>query len=167
MLITLITYCEKIVPFIDFYKKQTSLYNCTAHEILMNEISLMLPNFPKDRKEKRSILSSEVIGFIFIVCEGIFSYLHNKKQRSLHKAFMAMNNKINLQSNKIIYLENSMVICSYYNLDNLEKSINTIHKMHNSTAWNEKLFPINLILGIIAIYLRMELSIMSSILSYI
>ena len=44
-------YCEKIVPFIDFYKKQISTYNHTAHTV-MNEISLTLPNFPKDRKKR-------------------------------------------------------------------------------------------------------------------
>ena len=49
-------YYRKIVPFIDFYKKQINSYNCTAYEILMKEISLILPNFPKDRKGKRSIL---------------------------------------------------------------------------------------------------------------
>ena len=27
-------YCEKIVSFIEFYKKQISSYNCTAHYIL-------------------------------------------------------------------------------------------------------------------------------------
>ena len=27
-----------------------------------------------------------------------------------------------------------------YNLDTLEKLINTVHKMHNATTWNETLF---------------------------
>ena len=42
-------YCRKIIPFIDFYRKQINSYKCTAHEILMKEISFILPNFPKDR----------------------------------------------------------------------------------------------------------------------
>ena len=29
---------------------------------------------------------------------------------------------------------------SIYNSDTLEKLINTVHKMHNKTVWNEKLF---------------------------
>ena len=57
-------YCKKIVPFTCFYKEQISSYNCTAHNILMNEISLILPNFPKAREEKRSIISSIITGFI-------------------------------------------------------------------------------------------------------
>ena len=58
----------------------------------------------------------------------------------MHKAFVAMENKINLQWNEIIHLENLKVICSIYNSDILEKLITTVHKMHNTTAWNKKLF---------------------------
>ena len=28
----------------------------------------------------------------------------------------------------------------YYNSDTLEKIIDTVHKMHNTTTWNEKIF---------------------------
>ena len=101
----------------------------------MNEISLILPKFPKDRKEKRRITASQVTGFISLVYEGISSYLHNKRQKALHKAFMAMENKVNLQCNKIIHLENSMVMYGIYNSDTLEKLIDTVHKMHNTTTY--------------------------------
>ena len=37
-------YCKKIVPFVHYYREQLSSYNHTAHNILMNEISLNLPN---------------------------------------------------------------------------------------------------------------------------
>ena len=52
---------------------------------------------------------------------------------------MAMENQVNLQCNKIIHLENSMVMYDDHNLDILEKLITTVHGMHNSTTWNEKL----------------------------
>ena len=61
----------------------------------MKEISLVLPNFPKDRKEKRSIIASLVTSFIGLAYEGISSYLHNKRQKALHKTFVAMENKSN------------------------------------------------------------------------
>ena len=51
-------YCKKIVPFVHYYRKQISSYNHTAHNILMNEISLILPNFPKARQEKRITIAS-------------------------------------------------------------------------------------------------------------
>ena len=46
---------KKIVPFVHYYKEHISCFNCTAHNILMDEISVILSNLPKDRKEKRSI----------------------------------------------------------------------------------------------------------------
>ena len=73
-------FCEKIIPFVYFYKKQMPFYNCTLHKIL-NEISLILPIFPKARKEKRGIITSLVTGFIGLVYEDISSYLHNRRQK--------------------------------------------------------------------------------------
>ena len=81
-------YCEKIVPFIDFYKKQISSYNHTAHKILTNAISLMLKKFPRDTKENRSIIASLVTGFIGLAFEGIPISLHKKDKKALGKAFI-------------------------------------------------------------------------------
>ena len=50
-------FCKSIVPFIDFYRKQTHYYNQTVQDILTNEIYLILPNFPNNRKEKRKIIA--------------------------------------------------------------------------------------------------------------
>ena len=40
-------------------------------------------------------------GFIGLAYEGVSTYLHNKRQKALHKAFMTMENEVNLQYNKI------------------------------------------------------------------
>ena len=90
-------FCKKIVPIIYFYKEHIDYYNQTAREILTKEISLILPKFSKERKEKRSITSSLVTSFISLTHEGISSYLHSKTQKALHKAFVAMENKVNLE----------------------------------------------------------------------
>ena len=132
-------FCTKIVPFIDFYKKQIDSCSKTAHDIFTSEIPLILPNFPKNRREKRSLIASLVTFFIGLVYEGISSYLHNKRQKALKKAFVAMENQVNLQRNKIFHLKNLMVMYGIYNSDMLEKLTDTEHKMHNKTTWNEKL----------------------------
>ena len=132
-------YCKKTVPFIHFYKEQVSSYNHTVHNILINEISLILPNFPKDREENRSVVVSLITGFFGLVYEGISSYLHNKRQKALHKAFITMDNKIHLQHNRIIQFKDSMVMYGIYSSETMEKLVDTMHKMHNSTL-NEKLF---------------------------
>ena len=77
--------------------KEIASYNHTAHKILMKEIPLILSDFSKNRKEKRRIIASLVPSFIYLTYEGISSYLHNKRQKALHKAFVAMDNKINIE----------------------------------------------------------------------
>ena len=106
----------------------------------MNEISLILPELPKMRKEKRAIITLLVTGFIDLAYEGISSFLHKRRHKALHKAVKVMKNKVNLQFNKLISLENSIVIYGDYNTETLEKLINTIHQMHNITTPNERLF---------------------------
>ena len=56
-----------------------------------------------------------------------------------------MENEINLQCNKIIHLENSMVMYSTYNSETLEKLVTTVHKMHDFPMPNENYLPVHLL----------------------
>ena len=76
-------------------------------------------------------------GFIGLACEGIPNYLHNKRQKALQKAFIAMEKEVNSERNTIFHLEDSMVMYDIYNSEMIEKLINMIHHMHNKTNWNE------------------------------
>ena len=131
-------YCLKIVPYINYYRKQTAYCNQTATDILTNELALILLTFPKQNRQKRGIITSLISGFIGLAYEGIFSFLHHKRQKALHKAVHAIENKVDLQCNKIFHLEDSMVMYGVYNSDTLEDLIDTVHKLHNRTTWNEK-----------------------------
>ena len=46
----LVVYCRKMVPFVHYYRKKISSFNCTAHNILANKSLLILLKFPKIRK---------------------------------------------------------------------------------------------------------------------
>ena len=133
-------YCVKITPHINNYRKQLAYCNQTATDILTNELALILPTFPKQDRQKRGIITSLITGFIGLAYEGISSFLHHKRQKALQKAVHAIENRVDLQCNKIFHLEDSMVMYGVYNSDTLEDLIDTVHKLHNKTAWNEKLF---------------------------
>ena len=60
-------------------------------------------------------------GFIGLANEGISSFLHNRRHKALHKAIKAMETKVNLQCNKHIHLENSMVMYGVCNAGNIGK----------------------------------------------
>ena len=133
-------YCVTIAPHVDYYKKPIEYYNQTAHDILTKEIVLILPTFTKTERQKRGILTSLITGFIGLAYEGSSRFLHYKRQKALHKVVHAMENKADIQCNKIFHLEDSMVMYGIYNSDTLEDLINTVHKLHNQSTWNEKLF---------------------------
>ena len=72
--------------------------------------------------------------------KGISSFLHCKRRKALQKAVHAMNTNMNLEKNRAFHLEDSMVIYGVNNSDTLEQLIDTVHRVHNRTTWNEKLF---------------------------
>ena len=134
----LVTFCKKIEPFVIYYKRLIKLYNNTAHNILRNEINLILPQVP--RKQKCGIITMLVSSFIGLVYGGISSFPHHKQNRALHKAVKAMENKAEIQLNKHMQLENSMLMYGIYNAKTLEKLITTVHNIHNTTSSHKTLF---------------------------
>ena len=78
--------------------------------------------------------------FTGLAYESIFSFLHHKQNKVLHEAVKTMDNKATIQCNKLMQLENSMLMYGIYNTETLEKLINTAHNIHNTTSSHERLF---------------------------
>ena len=60
-------------PFISYYSKLIQSYNKTTHNILENEIRLLLSQVPK--RQKCGIITTLVSSFIGLAYEGISSFL--------------------------------------------------------------------------------------------
>ena len=131
-------FCNKIKPFVIYYNKLINSYNNTAHNILEKEIKLLLPQVK--RKQKCGIITTLVSSFIRLAYEGIYSFLHHKQNNALHKAVNAMNEKANIQHNKLIKMDGTMLMYGVYNAEMLEKLIKAIHKIHNTTVSHGRLF---------------------------
>ena len=58
----------------------------------------------------------------------------------MHKAVNALNNQANVQHNKLMKLDDTMLMYGIYNAETLEKLIKTVHEIHNATSSHEKLF---------------------------
>ena len=84
--------------------------------------------------------------FIGLAYEGISSFLHHRQNKALHKAANAMDNKANIQCNKLMQLENSMLMYSIYNVETLEKLITTVYNKQNTTSLHERLLKDNIVL---------------------
>ena len=55
----------------------------------------------------------------------------------LTEACNALSNQANIQHNKLMKLDNTMLIYGIYNAETLEKLINTVHEIHNVTSSHE------------------------------
>ena len=51
-----------------------------------------------------------------------------------------MDSKTTTQFNKLIQLENSMLMYGIYNVETVEKLNDTVHQIHNTTSSHERLF---------------------------
>ena len=117
------TYCNKIKPFVSYYSKLINSYNRTTHNILQNEIRLLLLQVSR---QKCGIIITLVSSFIGLVYEGISSFLQQKCKNALHKAANAINDQVNIQHNKLMKLDDTMLMHGIYNAETLEKLIKTV-----------------------------------------
>ena len=98
-----------------FYKMQIKTHNATAHHILKNKVDLIIPKFYEGWKNKRGIFNAIITGFIGLAFEGISSFLHHKRHKALHKTVKAMSISTDMQRNKLMHLENTLVMYGIYN----------------------------------------------------
>ena len=130
-------YCNKLKPFVSYYFKLIKSYNNTVYDIIENKIKPLLPKRPR---QKHGLVTTLVSGFIGLAYEGISSFLQKKWNNALKRAVLAMDNEINVQCNKLLKLDNTMLMYGIYNAETLEKLINTVHNIHNVTSSHERLF---------------------------
>ena len=122
------TYCNQIKSFVSHYSRLIKSYNATVYNILVNEIRPLLPHISK---QKCGIISTLVSGFIGLAYEGISSFLQRKYEDILQKAMIAMINEADFQCNKLLKLDNPMLM---YGIYNAEKLINRVQEIHNITS---------------------------------
>ena len=108
------------------------------YNIFENEIKPLLPKKCQDKK--CGIVTTLVSGIIGLAYEEISSFLQGKHDTALKKVVFAMDNEINIQHKKFLKLDSTMLMYGIYNVETLEKLINTVHEIHNVTSSHERLF---------------------------
>ena len=136
----LLFYCLKVRPFIALYRMKISAHNLTAHKILKNKVNLNLPKFQKECRNKRVIFRAMISGFLGLAFEGISSFLHHKRHKVLQKAVKAMSITMEAQRNKLMHLENLLIMYRVYNVETLEKLVQTVQVLHSHQSLVEQLF---------------------------
>ena len=123
-------YCTKIRPYMSLYKMQITAHNLTAHKILKNKVDLILPKFQTEQRNYREIFGAIISEFLGLALEGILSFLHHKRHRTLQKAVKVMSITTDTQRNKLMHLENSLIMYGVYNAETLSKLVKTLLVMH-------------------------------------
>ena len=77
--------------------------------------------------------------------KGYLVSFNRNVKNALHKAVNAMNNQINIQHNKLMKLDDTMLMYGIYNVEMLEKLINTVCDIHNVTSSHENYLLENII----------------------
>ena len=106
------TYCNKIKPFVTYYNNLIKSYNTTVYNILEYEINPLLPQISRQKCGIITTLFSEFIGLAY---EGISSFLQQKHENALQKAVHAISNEADIQCNKLMKLDNTIIIYGIYN----------------------------------------------------
>ena len=136
----LLFYCSNIKPFMALYRMQISTHYLTAHKILMNKVDLILSKFINEYRNKRGIFGAIISGFLGLAFERILSFLHNKRHKVLQKAVKAMSITMDAQRNKLMHLENSLIMYGVYNAETLAKLLETAQVLHSCQTLVEQLF---------------------------
>ena len=69
----------------------------------------------------------------------LVSFSENAKML-YRELLMLMGNEASIQCNRLMKLDDTMLMYGIYNVDTLEKLINTVHEIHNVTSSHNKLF---------------------------
>ena len=60
--------------------------------------------------------------------------------KTLHKAVKAMSTQTDMQRNKLIHLENTLVMYGIHNVETLEKLVKTVHALQSRQTLYESFF---------------------------
>ena len=140
-LLRYVKHCRRIAPYVEFYKQQIDYYNQTGYNLLQNEKGLILPNINYQNKRfLTTILSTIASKVIYLVFEGISSFLHHKRHKALQKAVNALNSRPNIDHNRMYHLEDTMIMYGKYSSDTLMELVDMVHQMQKVTTWKERIF---------------------------
>ena len=102
-----------------------------------------MSTFTETNRKKRFlsvVLGTVALKIVGLAFEGISSFQYHKRHKALNKAIRQINERQNIEHNRIYHMEDTMIMYGKYNSDTLTNLINMVHRMHNLTSLKEKLF---------------------------
>ena len=108
--------------------------------ILKKAVYLIFPKFYMEQRNKRGIFGTIISGFIGLAFEGISGLLHHKRHKSPYKAVKAMSISTDVERNKLMNLENTLVMYGIYNAETLAKLVKVVQVINSRQSLIKGLF---------------------------
>ena len=136
----LLFYCSKLKLYMSFYNMQITAHNLTDQKIVKNEVDLILPNFQMEQRNKRAIFGTIISRFLGLAFEGISSFLHQKRHKALQRAVKLMSITTYAQRNKLMHLENLLIMYGVYDVETLSELVQMARVLHSWQMLVEQIF---------------------------
>ena len=138
--------CAKATPYMQHLRKKEKYFVDRLHDLLENDLYSILPQLRRGsqvirpRRGLRTLVVSAVTGLITLAVESLGSYLCNKQEKWINDAVLAMREDNTAVQNTLQQYSNDFLMYGHYNVETLEKVIQTVNSLHQRQTQLEEVF---------------------------
>ena len=151
-------WCAKATPYMNHLKKKEKYYLDRLYNLLENDLYSVLPQLKSDNNVEKKRHRSEnpgvgrrrrglgtlaftaVTGLITLAVESIGSFLRGKQEKQIGDAVLAMREDHTAIRNRLQQFENDFLMYGKYNVESLDKVIETVNSLHERQSQLEVAF---------------------------
>ena len=139
-------WCAKATPYMQHLCKKEKYFVDRLHGLLENDLYSVLPQLRRGsqvthpRRGFGTLVISAVTGLITLAVESLGSYLRNKQEKWINDAVLAMREDNTAVQNMLQQYSNDFLMYGRYNVETLEKVIQTVNSLHHRQTQLEEVF---------------------------
>ena len=127
-------------------RKKEKYFVDRLYGLLENDLYSILPQLRRGSQAVRpqrglgTLVISAVTGLITLAVESLGSYLRNKQEKRINDAVLAMREDNTVVQNTLQQYSNDFLMYGRYNVETLEKVIQTVNSLHHRQTQLEEVF---------------------------
>ena len=139
-------WCTKATPYMQHLRKKEKYFVDRLYGLLENDLYSVLPQLRcgshvvRPRQGLGTLAISAVTGLITLAVESLGSYLRNKQEKQINDAVLAMREDNTVVQNTFQQYSNDFLMYDHYNVETLEKVIQTVNLLHHRQTQLEEVF---------------------------
>ena len=139
-------WCAKATPYMQHLHKKEKYFVDRLYGLLKNDLYSVLPQLRHGSHAVRprwglgTLAISAVTGLITLAVESLGSYLRNKQEKRINNAVLAIREDTTAVQNTLQQYSNDFLMYGCYNVETLEKVIQTVNSLHHRQTQLEEVF---------------------------